>query len=131
MRTSWFASLALVASLLLLAGCGTTAQGYVDEHSAGYYIVKGRMTEVQGLDTGAWEALSDGMWLKVARSGCQVRVHQEASNGSTKETSFELAAGDVIIFGDSFDYLLASVDQQREGVEAKQPLPAQDEGEGD
>ncbi|RMG18914.1 MAG: hypothetical protein D6731_00900 [Planctomycetota bacterium] len=120
--------------LLLAAasgGCRASAQAYVDEHSGGNFIVKGRILRVVRLSSSSWEPLSDGFVLRVDPEGCAVTVNQLVDGDKTKKTTFNLVEGDAIIWAEDFDYVLSSLDQKQgtTGTPAP-PAPEDDRSEG-
>lgn len=118
-----------LVGLVMLCGCLSSAQKFVDEKSGGYFVVKGSVKSVDGLSTTEWEQLSDGLRVVVAPPGCTVTVEQEVKDGDAKmTTSFQLVKGDHILLAQDKDFVLSSL-QQKSGSSGTPAPPPADSGD--
>jgi hypothetical protein len=95
----------LLLSLPCLAGCASTSASFVEGHP-GFAVVKGRVQEVQDLDSREMTALSDGVAFTVAGGRCIVRIRFDDG----REERLELMAPGMLICGAATDYVLRPLD---------------------
>lgn len=118
----------LVVIPLLLLGCKSTAQEFVDERSKGKFIVKGTVVDISGLNTNKWEDLKDGFAITVAHPGCKVTLRQD-DEASSRKTTFPLVENDLIVHGYDGDFILSALAHNRPDQVGEAPTPAK-AGEG-
>jgi hypothetical protein len=88
---------------LLLASCAHTTASFLDHH-AGYSVVRGTISKVEGLSTAGIERLTDGVAYTVGPPGCQASIVFDGG----RRNKLSLKPGAVIVHGAEGDYILQS-----------------------
>lgn len=103
----------LALATLALAGCLTSSEDYVQQHGPGSYVVRGTLISMNELSSRKFERLDDAFALRTSDAGCVVVLKQEMASGASKQTRFELIAGDrIVVTGDGSegnDYVISAL----------------------
>lgn len=97
--------LAVVALAACLSSCAISSKTYVNE-IRGYSVTRGRITRIENLYAEEFQALSDGVAMKLVEDGCTVTMQFKENDDQPRV--FEIGTGVILVKGYDGDYILES-----------------------
>ena len=95
----------VLAALGALAGCGASAQEWVEEHAEGRSVVRGQLVSLEDVSSQRWLELDDGWVVVIGAGRGTAGIQQPASPGVHR---FVLRRGDAVALGEDEAYVVTA-----------------------